>query len=82
MKAAGKTIARTEPAPLYGPWPLPTLERARALAGGYVAGTQEQRELVAQHIAKTGDCVYHAVSVVFNKPCICQQCRPDIKRYC
>lgn len=69
-------------APQYGPWPLPSIERARFLAGCYVAGTSEQKELVAKHIAQTGDCVFHAVSEVFKTACFCQACRPDIKVFC
>src|SRR5258707_1284908 len=65
-----------------GPFPLPSIDQARRWAGGYVHGSRESVEAVAQWIASTGDCVYHAVSEVFHRPCICQACRPDIKRYC
>jgi hypothetical protein len=69
-------------APFYGPFQPPSIERARQLVGGYVAGSAEDREAVAQWIAATGDCVFHAASEVFHFACCCQRCRPDIKRYC
>ncbi len=57
----------TPPAPRFGPFQLPTIERAR----------------VAEWIAATGDCVIHAVTEVLRaegKPagCFCANCRtPD-----
>lgn len=69
-------------APQYGPWPLPSIERARSLARSYFAGNAEQQEQLAQYIAQTGDAVFHAVSVVFKTSCFCAVCRPDIKVFC
>jgi hypothetical protein len=88
---SNKTVNPLGPtAPMLGPFPLPSIEYARKLAHSYVAGSflpdgtydRSAGERVAQWIAATGDCVFHACSEVFQKPCFCQRCRPDIKRYC
>jgi len=70
-----------EPPPSFiGPYQLPTIEHARRLAGGYIHGTPEAREAVAQWIAATGDCVFHAASMVFGGPCWCADCAPNIRK--
>lgn len=75
----------TVPAPFFGPWPLPTIERARQLVGGscaYYPNEPESAawaERVAQWIAATGDCVWHAVAEVawaegHVTKCFCANC--------
>jgi hypothetical protein len=61
-----------------------TIEQARKLVRGYTSGmTAEQVEATATRMLETGECVWHAASVVCNAlaKCMCRDCRPDIKRY-
>lgn len=68
------------PKPFIGPYPLPTLESARALVRSFTAGSSEQCEAVAKWIAATGDCVLHASFMVFGGRCDCADCSPEIRR--
>lgn len=78
----------------FGPRQLPTIERARRLVGvscAYYSNEPESMawaERVAQWIAATGDCVWHAVAEICwadgrrDAACGCADCRPaDVRRF-
>lgn len=88
MKTTRRSSATTKqstPAPQFGPWRLPTIERARTLTWGSIGFRKdrpedvEKAERVAQWIAATGDCVWHALAEVTRAegrdvPCYCANC--------
>lgn len=52
-----------------------SITRARRLVRQYTAArTVEEAEPIAQHMVRTGDCVWHALSVVTGNPCQCHDC--------
>lgn len=54
------------------------IERARRLVLGHIASTDsKQREQIAQRMVETGECVWHAASVVTNSKCFCADCFPE-----
>jgi hypothetical protein len=59
---------------MFGPVQAPPFDRARRLVAAYTAGTAEQIDAVARHIAATGDCVFHACAVVTGRRCPCYAC--------
>lgn len=65
----------------FGPWPRPSIEDARVRVRQAVLVTDTdpdsaaQRERLVEHIAATGDCVWHACHEVYKTPlCYCSPC--------
>lgn len=57
-----------------------TIEHARRMVLAFSAAQLPRDEDIvqktAEHIVKTGDCVWHAMSQVTGKDCWCAKCKP------
>lgn len=55
-----------------------SIERARSLVRNYTAYTKSEADIterIAQHMVKTGDCVWHATSFIVGTQCWCADCK-------
>jgi len=56
-------------------------ELIRLVLGSTAITDRELAERIADRIAETGECVWHAASVVCGTKCWCSDCRPDVRRF-